>query len=158
MAEGDGGRALFGWSPPARLPSNRLQRVVDRTFPRTGVGCALYIVAVIALLSLAPHLPVRGDLAAGGLAALAAGSWCVANFWRCRQAHCLIDGAGWLMLAVLAFIEAGLGRSVIGGSEEAVFLGVLAVALVFEGVWRLARGTNAIARRDERSGRSHASS
>ena len=46
---------------------------------------------------------------------------------------------------------AGLGRSVIGGSEPAVFLGVLVVALVFEFVWRLTHGTNAIIRRGERS-------
>ncbi len=157
MAEDNGGRALFGWSPPARPPSTRLQHVADRIFPRSGVGCALYIVAVIALLSLAPHLSIRADLAADGLAALAAGSWCLANFWRCRQAHCLIDGSGWLILAVLAFTEAGLGRSVIGGSEQAVFLGLLVVALVFEFVWRLTHGTNAIIRRDERSSRWRAS-
>ncbi len=75
----------------------------------------------------------------------------MANFWRCRQARCLIDGAGWLILVVLAFTEAGLGRSVIGGSEQAVFLGLLVVALVFEFVWRLTHGTNAVIRRDERS-------
>jgi hypothetical protein len=33
-----------------------------------------------------------------------------------------------MILAVLAFIEAGLGRSVIGRSEQAVFLGLLVVA------------------------------
>ena len=157
MADNDGGRALFGWSPPALMPSSRLQRVVDRIFPRTGVGCAMYIVVVIVLLSIAPHLSIRADLAADGLAALAAGSWCLANFWRCRQAHCLIDGTGWLLLALLAFAEVGLGRSVIGGSELAVFLGLLVVALVFECVWRMARGTNAITRRHEKPGRGHVS-
>ncbi len=153
-ADNGGGRALFGWSPPARPPGTQLQRLADRIFPATGVGCALYLVAVIALLGIAPHLSVRADLGADGLAALAAGSWCLANFWRCRQAHCLIDGTGWLVLAILAFAEAELGRSVIGGHEQAGFVGVLVVALAFECVWRLARGTNAIIRRDERSGRS----
>ncbi len=152
------GRALFGWPPPARPPSTRLQRAADRIFPATGAGCALYLVAVIAVLGIAPHLPVRADLAGDGLAALAAGSWCAANFWRCGQAHCLVDGAGWLILAVLAFTEAGLGRSVIGGSEQAVFLGVLVVALAFECGWRLVHGTNAIIRRDGRTGRSRARS
>jgi hypothetical protein len=157
MSEASGGRALFGWSPPARPPSIRLQRVVDRVFPRSGVGCALYIMAVVALLSLARHLRIRAYLAADGLAAWAAGSWCLANFWRCRQAHCLIDGTGWLILALLAFAEVGLGRSVIGGSEQAVFVGLLVVAVVFEFAWRATHATNAIIGRDQRLGRGHAS-
>ncbi len=148
MSDGSGERALFGWSPPGRPPSTRLQRVIDRIFPPSGVGCALYIVAVVALLSLARHLSIRGGLAADGLAALAAGTWCLANFWRCRQAHCLIDGTGWLLLALLAFAEVGLGRSVIGGGEQAVFVGLLVVAVVFEFAWRATHGTNAIIRRN----------
>ncbi|MEA2504692.1 MAG: hypothetical protein QOG36_1735, partial [Actinomycetota bacterium] len=34
---------------------------------------------------------------ADGLAGLAAGTWCGLNFWRCRQAHCLVTFAegGW---------------------------------------------------------------
>jgi hypothetical protein len=154
----DSGRALFGWSPPARPPTTRPQRVIDRIFPATGAGCALYIVAVVALLGTAPHLSIRAGLAADGLAAFAAGSWCAVNFWRCGHAHCLIDGSGWLVLAALAFVGAGLGRSIIGGSEEAVFLGVLVAALIFEFVWSQARGTNAIVRRDQPSSRSRAAS
>ena len=155
MAADSGGRALFGWSPPARRAATRLQRLADRMLPPTGIGCALYLMAVIALLIIAPHLSIRADLAAVGLAALAAGSWCLANFWRCRRAPCLIDGAGWPLLAVLAFTEAGLGHSVIGGREQAVFLGLLVLALIFELGWCLSHGTNAIIRRDERSSRSH---
>jgi hypothetical protein len=30
------------------------------------------------------------------LAALAAGTWCGLNFWRCRQAYRLVSAAGWL--------------------------------------------------------------
>ena len=96
------------------------------------------------MLGIAPHLPVRAELTVDGLAALAAGAWCAVNFWRCRHAHCVIDAVGWTGLAVLAFAEAGLGRSVIGGYEQAVFAGVLVVALAFEGVWWLARSTNAV--------------
>ena len=149
-------RALWGWSPPARRAATSLERLVDRIQPRTGVSCALYIVAVIALLSIAPHLPVRAGLAVDGLAALAAGSWCVLNFWRCRQAHCVIDGVGWLGLALLAFVGAGLGHSVIGGHEQSVFLGVLVAALAFEGVWCLTRGTNAVMARSRHVRRSRA--
>lgn len=154
MAEEEAGRALWGWSPPARPAGTPLERQVDRILPRTGFSCALYIVAVIALLSIAPHLPARADLTVVGLAALAAGSWCAVNFWRCRQAHCVVDGVGWLGLAVLAFVGAGLGHSLIGGHEQSVFLGVLVAALVFEGAWRLVRGTNAVMARSQHVSRS----
>jgi hypothetical protein len=70
--------------------------------------------------------------------------WCAVNFWRCRHAHCVITGAGWLALAAFSFLEAGLGRSVIHGDEGLVFLGVLGVGLAFEGAWYVARGTNAV--------------
>lgn len=152
--EEDSRRALWGWSPPARPAASRLEHRIDRIFPLTGIPCALYLVAVIALLGIAPHLPIRAELAVDGLAALAAGSWCAANFWRCRHAHCVIDAVGWLGLAVLAFVEAGLGHSVIGGYEQAAFAGILVVALAFEGVWRLARGTNAVVPRSRHVSRS----
>src|SRR5215471_19125424 len=80
------------------------------------------------------------------MATLDAAAWCVLNFWRCRHAHCVVTSTGWLALSVLAFTEAGLGRSLIGGDEQLVFLAVLAVAVGFEVVWRCAHGTNAVTR------------
>jgi hypothetical protein len=143
-AGGGGGRALYGWSP-ADLPADSpLKRRVDRLLPRTGLGVVVYYAAIVGLLSLAPHLPVRGALALDGLAAAAGAAWCGVNFWRCRHAHCVVTATGWLVLSVLAFTGAGLGRSVIGGYEQPVFLAVLAAAIAFECGWRWARGTNAI--------------
>ena len=136
--------ALWGWSPPPRPADTALQRLVDRLLPRTGLACALYFAAVIGLLNLARVLPAPSYLLVDGLAALAAGSWCGLNFWRCRHAHCLISGGDWLGLSGFVFIEAGLGRSLIGGNEQVVFLGVLVAALLFEGAFCLARGANAI--------------
>jgi hypothetical protein len=75
---------------------------------------------------------------------LAGGSWCTMNFWRCRQAHCLLTGSGWLLLALFTVAEAGLGHSLIGGDEQLVFLGILAIGLVFEGTWYLMHRTNAL--------------
>ena|SRR2546425_245219 len=112
--------------------------------PRSGVPAVVYFAAVVALLLLAPELPRRAELAADGLAALAAGTWCGLNFWRCRQAHCLVSAAGWLGLSLVAFAGAALGRSLIYGDEQLVFLGVLLAALGFEGLWYLGKGTNVI--------------
>ena len=137
--------ALWGWSPPPRPADTALQRLVDRLLPRTGLACALFFAAVLGLFGLAHALPAPGYLLVDGLAFLAAGGWCALNFWRCRHAHCLVSGAGGLALAGFAFVEAALGRSLVGGDEEPVFLGVLVAALLFEGAWSLARGTNAVA-------------
>ncbi len=136
--------ALWGWLPPPQPAQNLWARRIDRFLPHTALPCLLYIIAIVGLLNLAPHLPARGGLGLEGLAFLAAGGWCGLNFSRCRQAHCLVSGGGWLGLSVLTFIEAGLGHSVIRGFEEPVFLGVLVVAVLFEGAWYLGRGTNAV--------------
>jgi hypothetical protein len=146
-----GPRVLCGWSPPALPADSGLKWWADRVLPRTGVPAMAYFAAVIVLLVIAPQLPLRWELAIDAFAALAAGSWCGLNFWRCRHAHCLVTGVGWLVLSGFAFVEAGLGHSVIQGNEQLVFLGVLVLALVFEGVWYLARGSNALAPVEGRS-------
>ena len=46
---------------------------------------------------------------------------------------------------MLAFTEAVLGRSLIGGDEQPVFLAVLGAAILFEAVWYCVRGTNSVA-------------
>ena len=139
-----GPRALWGWSPPALPAESHLAGLVDRWLPRTGLACLLFVAAVAGLLALAPHLSVRAGLADDGIAFLSAGSWCALNFWRCRHAHCLVSGAGWLGLGVLALAETGIGHSVIGGDEQLVFLGVLVGAVLFEGAWYFRRGTNSV--------------
>jgi hypothetical protein len=106
----------------------------------------IFFVAVIFLLNIGVFLPSWLDLVAVGVASLGAGAWCGLNFWRCRHAHCLITGTGWLGLAGFAFVEAGLGHSLIHGDEGLIFLAVLAVGLVIEAAWWAVRGTNSMAK------------
>src|SRR6266540_2835733 len=152
-SSGCGPGARWGWSPPPLPADTPAKRRVDRILPRAGLPAVVYFAAVFTVLNLAGILPTRADLGAVGLAALAAGSWCGLNFWRCRHAHCVVTGAGWLALAVFAFVEAGLGHSLIGGNEPPVFLAVLGTGLVFEGAWYLVRGTNAVPPISGRAGR-----
>jgi hypothetical protein len=142
-----GPRALFGWSPPGLPADTALKRRVDALMPRTGVPLVIFYAAVIALLNIGLVLPARLDLLAVGAASLAAGAWCTLNFWRCRHAHCLITGPGWLALAGFTFVEAGLGRSLIHGDEGLIFLGILAAGLLWECGWYAVRRTHAIAPR-----------
>jgi hypothetical protein len=139
-----GGKALWGWSPPRLAAETAFKRLVDRVQPRSGVRVLAFFAAVVVLLNVGQLLPRRADLATVGMAALLAGGWCALNFWRCRHAHCALTGAGWLALAVLAFAEAAVGRSLIGGDEPLVFLVVLGLGLAFEAGWYRWRGTNSI--------------
>lgn len=101
-------------------------------------------VVVIGLLNLAAHLSPHPTLVVNCLAGLAAGGWCSLNFWWCRHAHCLITGPGWLAFGLFALVEASLGHSVIGGFEQPVFSGLLAVGGIFELCWYGAHHTNAV--------------
>lgn len=143
-------RALWGWSPPPLPAQTAWARRVDRLLPRTGPRCLMFIVGVVALLEIAPHLSPQGQLGVDGIAFLAAGSWCGLNFWRCRHAHCVVSGGGWLSLSILAFIEMGLGHSLIDGYEQPAFLGILAIGVAFEGAWYLRHGNNAVVGRRDR--------
>jgi hypothetical protein len=120
------------------------ERRVGRLLPRTGWPAVIYFAAVTGLLGVAQLLPAPAYLVVDAVAFLAGGSWCALNFWRCRQAHCLLTASGWLLLALLAAAEAGLGHSLIGGDEQLVFLGILAVGLGFECTWYLVHRNNAV--------------
>jgi hypothetical protein len=137
-------RPLWGWSPPSLPARTRWERRVDRYLLSSGWPCLAYIVAIVGLLSLAPHLAARGGLGLDAAAFLAAGGWCALNFWRCRHAHCVLTGAGWLAQGTLALVETGFGHSVIAGYEQPVFLGVLVAGLGFEAAWAPWRRTNRI--------------
>ena len=106
----------------------------------------VYFVVVVGLLVLATALPTRWELAVDALASLMGGSWCALNVWRCRHTHCLVTGAGWLILGGFSLVEAGIGRSVAGGYEEAAFYGILAAGILFEWLWVRAYGTHALTR------------
>lgn len=137
-------RARQAWSPPVLPADTPVKRRVDHLLPLRGLPAVGYFAAVIGLLGLAQTLPAPAYLAVDAVAFFADGSWCALNFWRSRQAHCLLTGTGWLLLALFAAAEAGRGRSLIGGDEQLVFLGVLASSLVFEGIWHLVHHDNAM--------------
>jgi hypothetical protein len=138
-------RASKSWSPPPLPADTQLKRLVDRFLPRAGLPVVVYFAAAIGALSLASLVSnPAAELALEGAAVLAAGGWCALNFWRCRHAHCLVTGVGWLGLSLLAFVEARLGHSVIGGYERGAFVVVLVIGCVFEAAWQITRGTNAM--------------
>lgn len=133
--------------PPSLPPNTAAKRAAD-TFVRIGDVYGIWgLVAVTAaMFTLSGFLPTRGSLAVDVAAFALGGAYCLANFWRCREPHCVISGIGWSALAAFTAVEVALGRSLINGYEQLVFLGILVLAVAFEATWRVKTGTNALHR------------
>lgn len=130
--------------PPPRLTADtRAKRVADRVLPR-GVWQWLYFAAVAVGVAAAPALPLRSGLGLALAATVAASWWCLVNFWRCREAHCVVSGLGWAALAALEVVELALSRSFLFGSEGLFFIAILVVAFGFESFWRARHGTSVL--------------
>lgn len=141
---GSGGMPLL-CSPPPMAADTRSKRLADRVL-LTGRGRWVFFAAVAVAVSVAPTLARAPGLALDLVATAAASAWCLVNFWRCREAHCIVTGTGWAALAVLIAIELAAGRSFVLGSEGLVFLAILIAGVGFEVMWRLRHGTNALVR------------
>ncbi|MGH3448569.1 MAG: hypothetical protein ACRDP4_13195 [Nocardioidaceae bacterium] len=131
-------------SPPTLPADTPAKRLADRVMPRSGWPSVVYFAAVLVLLGVAPLLPTRPELAVTALASIGGGAWCAINFWRCRHAHCVVTGAGWLALGSLSLVGAGVGHSVLAGAEQVVFYAVLVVGVIFEAGAYLSRGSVAL--------------
>ncbi len=135
------------WCSPPALPADTSVKVlVDRLLPRSGWPAALYFGTVAGLWSAYSQISERPGPLLAGFASLAGGAWCSVNFWRCRHAHCLVTGAGWLALTGLIGVELLIGRSLIAGAEGLAFLAILVAGVLFEIVWYRARGDHAVGR------------
>lgn len=130
-------------SPPHLAGDTRAKRVVDRVLP-TGVGRWVFFGAIAVGISAATSLPLLPGLALGATVTLLASTYCLLNFWRCREAHCIVTGIGWAALAVFEITEAALGHSLLHRDESLAFLIVLAGAVAFEAFWRSRHGTNVV--------------
>lgn len=134
--------------PPTLPADTAAKRLVDRLLPREGWPSYLYFAGVAGLWVLSVILAGRAGLAVATLASFAGGGWCIANFWRCRHAHCVVTGVGWLALAALAMVETVLGHSLISGLEAVAFLVVLGLGILFEFGWYLASDTATVISRN----------
>ena len=116
---------------------------VDRLL--VGYAPAVVLVgSIVALFEIAGFLPQRAGLGLDLVAGIIGGSWCSLNFWRCRHAHCVVTGGGWLAFSVLVLIEVVIGHSLIQGYEQPAFIAILGAGLLFEAGWYARRRTNAV--------------
>jgi hypothetical protein len=140
-------------SRPAALPSTRRWHgAADRCLiaTRPAVVPAAILFGVLAG-QIANELPSGYAMLPAVGYFLALGGWCSLNFARCREAHCLVTGAGFDALAVTALVAVGLGRDWYT-LLSVLIVPVLVGGFVFEAVWTSRQGSNAIR---SRRGRAH---
>jgi hypothetical protein len=130
-------------APPAAPPRNALERALDRYTDLTAPlfrGCYAFTVAGVSFLASA-LLGQRGGLWLAGGYFLALGAYCLANFARCREAHCIVTGIGWSALAGVSVWGALAGRA-LRGTAWAAFLLIAVAGHLFEAFWTAAHGSN----------------
>jgi len=64
------------------------------------------VVATVALFAAAAVVGRRTGVAIASAWVAVAGTYCLANFWHCRETHCAVTGPGWALAAVLGFAAA----------------------------------------------------
>jgi len=64
------------------------------------------VVVTVAFFAVAAAVGGRGGVAIASAWVAVAGSYCLANFWHCRETHCAVTGPGWTLTAALGFAAA----------------------------------------------------
>ena len=101
------------------------------------------VVVTVAFFAAGGAVGGRAGLAIASVWAAIAGTYCLANFWHCRETHCAVTGPGWTLAAVLGFVAAlapGTGLAWYRvNAAAAVFVVVLAAGYGLE--WLVAART-----------------
>lgn len=80
----------------------------------------------IVLFVVAGALDRRAGLAVAGTYLLVLGSYCLVNFWQCRETHCVVTGPGWTVAGLLGMAAAlipgaGLSWYTVGAAGAVTF-------------------------------------
>jgi len=132
-------------APPAPPAGGTVERVLDAYTAVTAPflrGCYVFVTVAAAAAATSLLGPARG-LAVEAAFFLVAGTYCLANFIRCREAHCIVTGAGWSALALVGTAALLMGRDIRSDAWIA-FLLIAVVGHGFEAVWKSLHGTNAL--------------
>ena len=132
-------------APPRRPAHNRVERILDWYVTLTAPflrGCMVFfVVGAVAVVSV--RLGPTAGLALTAAYLTVHSTYCLSNFVRCREAHCIVTGSGWLVLAVVAAGGAVMGQDIRPEVWD-TFLVVSAAGFGFEFVWKAARGSSAL--------------
>ncbi|MGH9057468.1 MAG: hypothetical protein ACRDYY_16665 [Acidimicrobiales bacterium] len=123
--------------------ANRYRRLTEPVV-RGPIGIAVTVAVFLA----ASRVGSRDGLAIASAWILVSGLYCLANFWCCRETHCVVTGGGWTALALL-----GLAAGVIPGDAlsfvhigvvVAVYLVILAAGYGFQAVMAARTGSHSL--------------
>jgi hypothetical protein len=106
-------------------------------------------VVTVAFFAAAAVVGGRGGVAIASAWVAVAGSYCLANFWHCRETHCAVTGPGWTLAAVLGFAALAPGTGLSWYRVNAatiVFVAILAAGYGLEHVVAARTGRRALAR------------
>ena len=106
------------------------------------------VVITVAFFAAAAGVGGRGGVAIASAWVAVAGSYCLANFWHCRETHCAVTGPGWALAAVLGFAAALAPWASLswyrGNVETMVFVVILAAGYGLEYVMAARTGRRAL--------------
>jgi hypothetical protein len=131
-------------APPPFAPKNGWERTLDQYVSLTAPvlrGCwAIPVGLGVFFLSRAIG---AGGLYLAGLYFCAYSAYCLANFARCGEAHCIVTGLGWGILGVVALVAAVMQLHWLGPIWN-TFVIVFVVGHGFEIIWSAVRHTHSL--------------
>lgn len=83
----------------------------------------LGVAVTVGVFLVAAGVGGSGGVAVAGVWALVSGTYCLANFWCCRETHCVVTGTGWTASGLAA-----VAMSVSGEALGWLRAGVVALA------------------------------
>lgn len=139
--------SAFAATRPASLPQTQAwHRLADWFLAGSRPALVPLLIGLGALASL-----LSGALT-GGLTMLplagfffVAGGWCLLNFARSGEAHCVVDGFGWTGLAIISLGATFAGIEAVTAAWIG-FIAILVLSILFETTWATAAGTTAFPR------------
>jgi len=106
------------------------------------------VVVAVAFFAVAAAVGGRGGVAIASAWVAVAGSYCLANFWHCRETHCAVTGPGWTLTAMLGFAAALVPGTALSwyrvNVETMVFVVILAAGYGLEYVVAARTGRRAM--------------
>jgi hypothetical protein len=134
-------------APLVAPPANGFERALDSYTSMAAPflrGCYVFLTVAVAWAVSVALGPIGGLLVEAAFFSVA-GTYCLANFARCREAHCIVTGLGWSALAIGSVGALLAGRDIRGGAWTAFLLIALA-GHGFEAIWKAFHGSNALRR------------
>lgn len=116
---------------PARRVVERYRRTVEPVL--RGVAG---VVAAVLMFAAGAAVGGRGGVAIASVWVTVSAAYCLANFWHCREAHCVVTGPGWALTAALGAASALIPGPALSWYqvriEAAAFLVILAAGYGLE--------------------------